>query len=164
MLGMVRLREVWHLKYIYTVYWQFRDSPSTDRVIRSVCSSTTEYIWLPTCLSVCLWVCQFVYQKGILPLASDLYKLRHCIGLKHNVFRDVPSKNNPNWWTQRKYVMVNLDHPGSSGGELVCPVFQGGRAWEKTVCMSVCLPQAYYPLFLKLDFLSLITILYICLA
>ena len=58
-------------------------------VMSSVSSSTAEYICLPTCLSVCLWVCLFVYQKGILPLASDLYKLRHCIGLKHNFFSDV---------------------------------------------------------------------------
>ena len=58
--------------------------------MRSVSSSTAEYICMPTCLSVCLCVCLFVYQKGILPLASDLYKLRHCFGLKHNFFRDVP--------------------------------------------------------------------------
>ena len=64
-----------------------------------------------------------------------------------------PSQNNPNWSTQRKYVVVTLDHPGSSDGERVRPVFQVLWAWAvKTVCMYVCLPQAYYPLLLKLDF------------
>ena len=87
---MARLLEVRHLKYSYTVHWQFEDSPSTDSDMRSMSSSTTEYICLPTRLSVCLWVCLFVYQKGTLSIASDLYKLRHCLGLKHNFFRDVP--------------------------------------------------------------------------
>ena len=35
------------------------------------------------------------------------------------------SQNNPNWSTQRKYVVVTLDQTGNSGGERVCPVFQG---------------------------------------
>ena len=35
-------------------------------------------------MSAYLFVCLFVYQKDILPLASELYKLRHCLGLKHN--------------------------------------------------------------------------------
>ena len=77
------------------------------------------HIYLPICLSVCLWVCLFVYQKCILPLASDLYKLRHCLGLKHNFLETSPSQINPNWSTQRKYVVVTLDHPGNSGGERV---------------------------------------------
>ena len=96
-----RLTNVWYgsftgsetLEYKYTAHLQFGDSPSTDSDMRYVSSSTAEYICLPTCLSVCLWVCLFVYPKGILPLASDLYKLRHCLGLKHNFFRDVPKSN-----------------------------------------------------------------------
>ena len=36
-----------------------------------------------SCLSACLSVC----HKGILPMASDLYKIRHCLGLKDNFFR-----------------------------------------------------------------------------
>ena len=57
MFGMVSLREVRHLKYTYTVYGQFGDSPSTDSDMRSVSSSTAEYICLPTRLSVSLSVC-----------------------------------------------------------------------------------------------------------
>ena len=84
------------------VHWQFGYSPSTDSGIRSVSSSTTEYICLPTCLSAYLWVCLFVYQTGILPVASDLYKLRHCLGLKHNFFRDVhESKQSKSVYTKK---------------------------------------------------------------
>ena len=36
------------------------------------------------CLFVCLSVCLSVYHKGILPFASDLYKIRHCLGLKRS--------------------------------------------------------------------------------
>ena len=67
----------------------------------------------------------FVYQKGILPVASDLYKLRYCLGLKHIFCETSPSQNNPNWSTQRKYVVVTSHHPGSSGGERICPVIRG---------------------------------------
>ena len=90
MFGMVRFQEVRQLKYTDTVHWQFWDSPSTDSDMRSVSSSIAEYICLPPCLFVYLWVCLFAYQKSILPLASDLNYLRHCLGLKHNFFRDVP--------------------------------------------------------------------------
>ena len=75
---------------VYTVHWEFGDNSSTDSDMRSVSSSTAEYICLPTCLSVCQWVCLFVYKKGTLPFASDLYKPHHCHGFKHNFFRDVP--------------------------------------------------------------------------
>ena len=54
MFGMVRLREVRHLKYTFTAHLQFGDSPSSDSDMRSVSSSTAEYICLPTCLYVCL--------------------------------------------------------------------------------------------------------------
>ena len=91
-----------------------------------------EYICLPTCLSVCLSVSLSVYQNGILVLVSDLYKLRHCLGLNITFSeasqvkkKEKKSQNNPNWSTQRNYVVVTLDHPGSSAGEHVCPVFQG---------------------------------------
>ena len=79
--------------------------------------STYLFVGLPVSLSVCL-------SKGILPLASDLFKLRHCLGLKHNFFRDNPSQNSPNWSILRKNVVVAFDHPGSSGGKRVYPVFQ----------------------------------------
>ena len=76
-------------------------------------------------LFVCLSVSLSVYQKGILVLVGDLYKLRHCLCLNITFSETSPSQNNPNWSTQRNYVVVTLDHPGSSGGERVCPVFQG---------------------------------------
>ena len=70
------------------------------------------------------------------------------------------SQNNPNWSTQRKYVVVTLDQTGNSGGGRVCPVFQGLLAREKKPdCMPVCLPQAYFPICLKIDFKVLPTIL-----
>ena len=53
--------------YIQTVVW---DLCAWARQI---------YIILSACLSVCLC--------DILPLASDLYKIGHCLGLKHNFFR-----------------------------------------------------------------------------
>ena len=48
--------------------------------------------------------------------------------------RGVRSRNNPN-------MLWRLDHPGNSGGDSVCPVFQG--LWEieqqnLIACMSVC--------------------------
>ena len=138
---MVRLWEVRHLKYTYTVHWQFGDSPSTDSDMRFVSSSTAEYICLPTCLSVCLWVCLFVYEKGILPFASDLYKLRHCLGLNIIVSETAPSQNDTIWSTQRKYVVVTLDHTGSSSVEHVCPMFQWlwtGAKKTLIACLSVC--------------------------
>ena len=153
----------------YYILRQFNDSMETihwQTVIWGL--STAKYICLSACLSVCLsvclWVCLSVYHKGILPLDSDLFKIPHCLGLKHNFFREretSPSQNNPNWSTQREYVVVTLDHPGNSGGERVCPVFQG--LWARTTksdCMSVCLPHAYYPLCLKFWLVSLIIIWY----
>ena len=125
MFGVVCLREVRHLKYTYTIHWQFGDSPLTDSDMRSVSSSLAEYICLPTCLSVCLsvclWVCLLFYQKGILPLASDLYKLRHCLGLKHNFFRDVQHKEKMwRWlWTTLVAQVVSASAQCSKGFELV---------------------------------------------
>ena len=53
-----------------------------------------------------------------------------------------PSQNNPNLSIQRKYVVVTLDHPGSSGGERVCPMFQAralSLSKKKLIaCLSVC--------------------------
>ena len=148
---MVRLREVRLLKYTYTVHWQFGDSPTTDSGMRSESSSKAEYICLPTCLPVCLWVCLFVYQKGILPLASDLYKLCHCLGLKHNYCRDVPKSKQSKlvntkkiwWWLWITLVaqVVSMSVQCSKGFE-----------HEQNNYLHICLPQAYYPLFLKLDF------------
>ena len=107
MFGMVRLREVRHLKYTYTVHLQFGNSPSTDSDMTSVSSSTAEYICLPTRLSVCL----FVYQKGILPLVNDLYILRHCLGLKHNFFRDVPKSKQSKLVNTKKICGGDFDPP-----------------------------------------------------
>ena len=83
-----------------------------------------KYICLSACLSVCLSVSLSI-TKVYCPWPSDLYKIRHCLGLNITFSdRDVPSQNNPNWSTQRKYVVVTLDRPGNSGSECVCPVFQ----------------------------------------
>ena len=45
---------------------------------------------------------------------------KYCPLLKH-FFQTYTSssQNNPNWSTQRKYVVEILDHPGTSGGERV---------------------------------------------
>ena len=53
MFGMVRLREVRHLKYTYKVHGQFGDSPSTDSDY--VCELNHGRIY-NVCLSVCLSV------------------------------------------------------------------------------------------------------------
>ena len=81
---------------IYSLLTVWRQS--IDRQWYKVCElkhgriymSTYLVVCLSVSLSVCLWVCLYVYQKGILPLASDLYKLRHCLGLKHNFVREDP--------------------------------------------------------------------------
>ena len=85
--------ETWkHTKYIFkTVQLQYGDSSTTDSDMRSVYSK----IYLSDCLFVCLSVCEStclsVYRKGILPLASDLYKIRLCICLNITFSdRDVP--------------------------------------------------------------------------
>ena len=82
-----------------------------------------------------------VYHNGILPLACDLYKIRHCLGLKHNLFRQTsPSQNNPNWSTQRKYVVVTLDHPGNSGVSVPVQCSKGSELEQQNLiaCLSVC--------------------------
>ena len=123
MFDMVRLREVRHLKYTYTVHRQFGDSISANSDMGSVSSSTAEY--MSAYLFVCLSVSLSVSLIGILPLASDLYKLRHCLGLTHNFFQRRPQVKTIQIGQHKENVVVTLDHPGSSGGEHVCPVFQG---------------------------------------
>ena len=162
MFGIAPLREVRHLKYAYTVHWQFGDSLSTDSEMRSVSSSTAEYICLPTCLSVCLWVWLFVYQKGILPLASDLYMFRHCLGLKHNFLQRRPqvkiiqiSRHKENMWSCLWTTLV---------AQVVSVSVQCSKGFEheqKTVCVSVCYKPSIVSSFLKTWLLSLITILYV---
>ena len=145
MFGMIRLREVRH-KYTYTVHWQFGDSPSTDRDMSSVRSSTAEYI----CLPICLWVCLFVYQNVYCPRPV----ITSLPWLKHKFFRDVPKskaiqiyqhKENMWWWLWARLVtqVVSASVQCSKGFEL---------EQKKPDCMYVCLPQAYYPLCLNLDF------------
>ena len=93
----------------------FEDSSSTDSVMKFVSSSSK--IHLPVCLFVCLSVCESVC----------LSQTHIALGLKHNFFQTemAASLNNPNWSTERKYEVVIMNHPGNSGGEHVCPVFQG---------------------------------------
>ena len=89
-----RLTNVWYCLFtesetletciFKTVHWQFGDSPSTDSYTRPVGSSTTKYVILPACLFVCMSVC---LSQDILPLVSDLYNIRYCLGLKHDFFR-----------------------------------------------------------------------------
>ena len=65
-----------------------------------------------------------VYYKGILPLASDLYKIHQCLDFRHIFLdRDVPKSKQSNWPTERKYLVMTLDYPGISGGESVFSVF-----------------------------------------
>ena len=79
---MVHLREVRHWEHTFLDSLLTVWSPSTDSNMRSASSSTAKYI----CLRVCESVCLSVYHISILPLASDLV-IRHCLGLKHNFFR-----------------------------------------------------------------------------
>ena len=115
-----------------TVHWHYSD-------MRSVSWSTAEYICLPTCLSVCLWACLFVYQQGIFPLASDLYKLRHCLGLKHYFFRDIFKSK------QSKLVNTKKKCGGDFGPQLVAQVVSlsvqcsKGFEHEQKNCLHVCL-------------------------
>ena len=86
MFAMVHLWEVRHWKL--TFLRQFTDSLETvhrQTVIWGLRAPARQNIYV--CLPVCLWVCMSFYHKGVLHLASDLYKIRHCLGLKHNFFR-----------------------------------------------------------------------------
>ena len=87
--------------YIYSSLTVWRQSICRQRYDVCEIKHGRIYVFLLVCLCVCLFVCLSVslsvYQKGILPLASDL--LRHCLGLKHNFFRDVPKS--------KQYKLVN---------------------------------------------------------
>ena len=92
---------------------RFEDISSTDSVMRSVSSSSK--IHMSLCLFECMYVCESV----------RLSQTHIVLDLIHNFFRQTsPSQKNPNWSLQRKYEGVIMDHPGNSGGEHVCPVFQ----------------------------------------
>ena len=95
---------------------RFKDSSSTDSVMRSVSSSSK--IHLSVCLFVCLSVCESVCLS-----VTNAY----CHWLKTYFFQTEmsASQNNPAWSTERKYEVVIMNHTGKSGGEHVCPVFQG---------------------------------------
>ena len=58
-------------------------------------------------------------------MASDLYKLRHFLGLNHNFFQRRLQVKTIQSGQHKEYVVVTLDHPDSSGGERVCAVFKG---------------------------------------
>ena len=86
-----------------TVQWQYGYRPSTDSDMRSVYGK----IYLSVCLFVCLSVSLSVYHKDTMPLVSELYKIRHCLGLKHNFFRQrrpqvktiqIGQHNENMWW------------------------------------------------------------------
>ena len=130
----------WLSIYIYSSLTVWRQS--IDRQWYEVCELKHDRIYVSAYLFVCLFMSLSVcLSKGTLPFASDLYKLCHCIGLKHNFSEASQSQNNLNWSTQRKYVVVTLDHPGSSSGERVCPLFQRLWTWAKKIliaCLSVC--------------------------
>ena len=96
------------------IHIQFTDSLETVRrqtMIWGLWAQARQNIYV--CLPVCLWVWLFVYQKGILPLASDLYKLRHCLGLNITFSETSPSqktikngqhKENMWWWLWTRLV------------------------------------------------------------
>ena len=111
-----------------TIWRQFtgklEDSPSTDHV-----SSSSR---IRVCLPVCMYV--FLSQTNI----------ALCLNINFSD-SDVPKSKQP----QLVITVVILDHPGTSGGERVWPVFHGlwARPAKSTclhVCLSVCLPQALY--------------------
>ena len=115
---MVHLLEVRYWKQADVTYIlrqfndRFEDSSLTDSVMRYV--SWSSKMHLPVCLFVCLSVCESV--------CLSICHIRTFILFQTET---TPCQNNANWSTQRKYEVVIMDHPGNSGGEHVCPVFQG---------------------------------------
>ena len=105
----------------------FEDSLLTDlktvhrkTVLDSVNSSSK--IYLTACLRVCLSVCH----------KRNMYTL---FGTETS-----PSQNNPNWSTQRKYVVMILDHPaGNSGGVSASDLCCKGFELNSKICLPVCL-------------------------
>ena len=90
-----RLTNVWYGSFKGSETLEINSSltvwrQSIARQWYEVCELNHGRMYMPVYLFVCLWVCLFVFQKGLLPLASDLYKLCHCLGWKHNIFRDIP--------------------------------------------------------------------------
>ena len=137
--------------YIYSSVTVWRQS--IDRQWCEVCELKRDRIYV----SAYLFVCLFVYEKGLLPLDTDLYKLRHCLGLKHNFFRDVPKSihsklNMWRWvWTTLVDQVVSASAHCSKGFEL-----EQIKNWLH-VCLSA---TRLLSSFLKTWLLSLITILY----
>ena len=78
-------------------------------------------------LFVCLSVSLSVYLSKKVICSWPVTYIGYVTALAYNIIfsETSPSQNNSNWSTQRKYVVVTFDHPGSSGGERVYPVFQG---------------------------------------
>ena len=109
------------------------------------------YICLPTCLSVCLWVCLFVYQKDTLPFASDPYKLRQCLGLKHNFFRDVPKSKQSLLVNTKKICGSGFGPPWELRWWARLSIVP--RALNVSKKLIACLSVCHKPtLFFKLDF------------
>ena len=139
--------------YIFKiVHWQFGVNRQT--VIWSLRARARQNKYV--CLSVCESVCLTVYHKGILPLASDLV-IRHCLGLKHNFFRQRrpqvktiqigQHKENMWWWLRITLVtqVVSESVQCSKGFEL--------KQQNLIACLSVChKPTILFQLCLKLDF------------
>ena len=156
MFAIVCLRKVRHWKHAFLR--QFTDSLETvhrQTVIWDMWARAPQNMSFcpPVCLSVCESVCLSISRYIALGLWPIQYK--SLPWSKTWLFQTEmsPSQNDPNWSTQRKYIVMTLDHPSNSGGERVCPVFQGLWAQSpKSDCMAVCLPQAFYPFCLKFDF------------
>ena len=75
-----RLTRVWNSSLmgsetleIYIYSWLTVWRQSIDRQWYEVCGLKQDRIYMSAYLFVGLWFCLFVYQKGILPFASDLY-------------------------------------------------------------------------------------------
>ena len=156
---MVHLREVRHWKHRFLR--QYSDSlESIDRQWYEVCELERSKIYL----SSCLWVCLSLYHKGILPLANDLV-IHHCLGLKHNFFRQRrlqvktirigQHKENMWWWLRINLVtqVVSESVQCSKGFEL--------KQQNMIACLYVCLSAtSLQSSLLKIWLFSLITILY----
>ena len=137
-----RLTKVWYGSFtgretqIYSSLTVWRQS--IDNQWYEVCKIKHGRIYMSVYMSVCGSVCESVCLSIKMFIALGQW-LRHCLGLNITFSETSQSQSNPNWSTQRKYVVVTLDQTGNSGGKGVCPVFQGIWTWAKKNWLHVCL-------------------------
>ena len=118
--------------------------------------------WAQQNIAVCLSVSLTFDHKGILPLVSGLYKIRQCLGLKHNFFRQRRTQvktiqigqHKENMWCRLRITLVT---------QVVSESVQCSKGFElKQQNLIACLSVCHKPTFslLKTWLFSLITILY----